>query len=293
MPQICSFFTIVMSLKYIFLVVLISAFAFISFMPSDEAIDQFPEVAKVALRDAGNTLLLTNKDSTSLILPIIEIDKGLYQLSFQSELFINPDELVDVISKTFESYDISYDYRVEVIQCKDHEVAYSYQVNEHIEKSIIPCSERDLPLDCYMVNVRFLKEEYIVATSKAPLYALVAVGFIAFGLFYVKEKPSKGVDLNFTEIGDYKFYADKNKLVKGTIEISLSAKECELLRVLTRHINDVVKREILIKEVWEDHGVVVGRSLDTFISKLRKKFSGDDRVNIVGVHGVGYKLEVV
>lgn len=282
-----------MSLKYIFLVVLISAFAFISFMPSDEAIDQFPEVAKVALRDAGNTLLLTNKDSTSLILPIIEIDKGLYQLSFQSELFINPDELVDVISKTFESYDISYDYRVEVIQCKDHEVAYSYQVNEHIEKSIIPCSERDLPLDCYMVNVRFLKEEYIVATSKAPLYALVAVGFIAFGLFYVKEKPSKGVDLNFTEIGDYKFYADKNKLVKGTIEISLSAKECELLRVLTRHINDVVKREILIKEVWEDHGVVVGRSLDTFISKLRKKFSGDDRVNIVGVHGVGYKLEVV
>jgi len=47
-----------------------------------------------------------------------------------------------------------------------------------------------------------------------------------------------------------------------------------------------------MKKVWEDNGVFVGRSLDTYISKLRKKLKDDDSIKLTNVHGVGYKLEV-
>ncbi len=77
-----------------------------------------------------------------------------------------------------------------------------------------------------------------------------------------------------------------------TTIVELTAKECELITIFSEKPNQIIKRDLLIKEVWEDNGVFVGRSLDTFISKIRKKFQNDDSINIVTVHGVGYKLEI-
>ena len=56
--------------------------------------------------------------------------------------------------------------------------------------------------------------------------------------------------------------------------------------------NQIIKREELTKKVWEDNGVFVGRSLDTYISKLRKKLQDDDSIQLINIHGIGYKLEV-
>ena len=56
--------------------------------------------------------------------------------------------------------------------------------------------------------------------------------------------------------------------------------------------NQIIKRDELTKKVWEDHGVFVGRSLDTYISKLRKKLKDDDTIKLTNIHGVGYKLEL-
>jgi DNA-binding response OmpR family regulator len=81
--------------------------------------------------------------------------------------------------------------------------------------------------------------------------------------------------------------------VKKAKEISLSKKECELLAIFIANPNQIIKRDELMKRVWEDHGVVVGRSLDTYISKLRKILKEDDTIKITNVHGVGYKLEVL
>ena len=66
----------------------------------------------------------------------------------------------------------------------------------------------------------------------------------------------------------------------------------ELLTIFVGRPNQVIKRDELIKRVWEDHGVFVGRSLDTYISKLRKKIKEDPSLKLTNIHGVGYKLEV-
>ena len=97
----------------------------------------------------------------------------------------------------------------------------------------------------------------------------------------------------YNSIGHFQFYPEQNKLVKEAIEISLSKKECELLTLFIAKPNQIIKREELEKKVWEDNGVFVGRSLDTYISKLRKKLKDDDSIKLTNIHGVGYKLEML
>jgi DNA-binding response OmpR family regulator len=79
-------------------------------------------------------------------------------------------------------------------------------------------------------------------------------------------------------------------LIKGE-KIAITRKECELLVIFAANLNQIVTREELTKKVWEDNNVFVGRSLDTFISRLRGKLKSDDSIKISNVHGVGYKME--
>ena len=62
--------------------------------------------------------------------------------------------------------------------------------------------------------------------------------------------------------------------------------------LFTSQPNEIIKREELTKKVWEDHGVFVGRSLDTYISKLRIKLKEDTSIKLINIHGVGYKLKI-
>jgi DNA-binding response OmpR family regulator len=70
----------------------------------------------------------------------------------------------------------------------------------------------------------------------------------------------------------------------------LTSKEADLLILLHNSVNTGIEREVILNEVWGDEGDYVGRTLDVFISKLRKKLEGDSSVKIVNIRGVGYKL---
>lgn len=74
--------------------------------------------------------------------------------------------------------------------------------------------------------------------------------------------------------------------------ISLTDKECKVLELLHKNFGELIPRETLMQKVWIDEGVITGRSLDMFVSKLRKKLSSDPELRITNVHGKGYKLEI-
>jgi DNA-binding winged helix-turn-helix (wHTH) protein len=93
-------------------------------------------------------------------------------------------------------------------------------------------------------------------------------------------------------IGNLLFFRESQQLVDGSSIILLTAKEAKLLHVFANAQQEVIDRDQLMKEVWEDEGVIVGRSLDMFVSKLRKKLQADPRVSILNVHGKGYKLVI-
>ncbi|MEZ4797972.1 MAG: winged helix-turn-helix domain-containing protein [Flavobacteriaceae bacterium] len=262
---------------------------------NDNKQEELVDITKVALRDVGHKLLLFNQDSTSLVKPIITLDNSKFQLSFEEDVSIHPDTLVNTIKNSFKKAGLSEYYLTEVEQCENEEVAYSYEIKQNIENNIIPCGGRQLPKACYVINVRFTKSLH-KSTNKNYFYVLLLLTLLVL-VFLLHKRKSKPLTISknegYAEIGSYQFYPNQSKLVKKATEISLSKKECELLEILVANSNQVVKRDELEKRVWEDNGVVVGRSLDTYISKLRKKLQDDDSIKITNVHGIGYKLEVL
>ena len=272
----------------------LAIFAAIMVFTSTKKDETFSELVKIALRDVGNKLLLANQDSTSLILPVQKVEESKFQLSFERELTIFPDNLVKVVQESFQKANLPSHYQLEVKQCKDLEVAYSFLQNANVEKSIVPCSGRNIPKKCYMIEVRFL-EKTATSSSKIIWIVLMSLSILSAFVFFPKRKKTKQSDSTIKDgiqLGKFQFYPEESKLLLSSNEISLSKKEVELLSLFIENPNKIIKREELSKKVWEDHGVFVGRSLDTYISKLRKKLSEDDSIKLTNVHGIGYILEV-
>ena len=278
---------------YFYSSVCLAIFAAIMIFTSNKKDEPFSGLVKIALRDVGNKLLLATQDSTSLILPVQKVEESKYQLSFEKELTIYPDTLVKIVQQSFQKANLPSHYQLEVKQCKDLEVAYSYQKSNAMTKDIIPCSGRIIPKKCYSIDVHFLN----VKTNTTQYYwiGLLFVSLLSVFVFFPKKKKTKQLNSTnerFISLGKFQFYPEENKLIVKTIEISLSKKEVELLTLFVENPNKIIKREELSKKVWEDHGVFVGRSLDTYISKLRKKLSEDESIKLTNVHGIGYMLEV-
>lgn len=94
------------------------------------------------------------------------------------------------------------------------------------------------------------------------------------------------------EVGDYTFDHRNLILSHPTEERKLTKKEADVLRLLCLHADQVLPRELVLNMVWGDDTYFLGRSLDVFISRLRKYLKLDPKVQIVNVHGVGFKLVV-
>ena len=94
------------------------------------------------------------------------------------------------------------------------------------------------------------------------------------------------------EFGDFVFDARIQELRRGEQERRLTARESELLQLLCHHLNQTLTRSTALKKIWGDDGYFSGRSMDVYISKLRKYLADDDRVEIIGVHGKGFRLIV-
>ena len=94
------------------------------------------------------------------------------------------------------------------------------------------------------------------------------------------------------EIGKYKFNTETQLLKGGTEDIKLTTKEGQLLRLLAINKNDILDRSFALKTIWHDDNYFNSRSMDVYITKLRKYLKQYPKVEIVNVHGKGFKLLV-
>ncbi|MCF8379771.1 MAG: response regulator transcription factor [Bacteroidales bacterium] len=97
---------------------------------------------------------------------------------------------------------------------------------------------------------------------------------------------------NTYEIGAFKFDTQKQSLICGDFNQKLTTKETDLLKLLCINMNRVLERNFALKAIWIDDNYFNARSMDVYITKLRKYFKEDPRVQIINVHGKGYKLVV-
>lgn len=102
--------------------------------------------------------------------------------------------------------------------------------------------------------------------------------------------PTKETD--FYQIGSYMFDYKLRSLEHDSSKKNLSPKEAELLKMLCDNINELLPRETALKKIWGDDGYFTARSMDVYLTKLRKFFAEDPSVEIRNIHGSGFMLEI-
>jgi len=92
------------------------------------------------------------------------------------------------------------------------------------------------------------------------------------------------------KIGKLTFNPKMQILSKGDFSVSLTTKESDLLILLYKNKNDILERDHALKAIWGDDNYFNGRSMDVYIAKLRKYLKHDEQIQIINVHGRGFKL---
>ena len=106
------------------------------------------------------------------------------------------------------------------------------------------------------------------------------------------EEDNKVSDNIEFQLGKYHFNPRLRELKMGDISHTLSPKENELLKMLAENINDLLTREKALKKIWGSDTYFNGRSMDVYIAKLRKYLREDNQIEIVNIHGNGFRLVV-
>lgn len=100
----------------------------------------------------------------------------------------------------------------------------------------------------------------------------------------------KSKEVSSYQIGRFVFDTKKQILSIGTKATKLTTKESELLILLCSHQNEILQRDFALKSIWVDDNYFNARSMDVYITKLRKHLKDDESVEIINIHGKGYKL---
>lgn len=263
---------------------------------------------QIVLRKVVHELLLASGDSVSRVLPVKQITDGEFHLFPERPLSINPDSFVHIVNKTVQQGNLLRNFTANVVKCKDKETVFGFAASPVADDNVVTCLGTQLPEDCYYLSFIFSPEKKSFLSNHYFYFGLAAMALT--GLFIVWWRKRKiataynpvmpetvlteedGVKPNHISIGKYFFNLQQQYLELDGEKTALTIKECKVLTILANAPNEIVEREMLQKEVWENEGVIVTRSLDMFISKLRKKLSGDADIKIMNVHGKGYRLSL-
>lgn len=263
---------------------------------------------QAALRMMGHEILLKAGDSLSRVLPVEKQDDS-YKVRFGSDFSFDPDWLSLTIDSIVRKTGIANSYLVEMQECLSGKIVHSYEIRSPGNAGDIPCQGRIQSKGCYTLWFTVLDTGYTApamagmadgttGTKRGSLLAnaflvLVMMGLVVLYLYNNREKKGQGADgPHIVSIGSYRFDTRNMTLSLENETIELTSKESDLLLLLHTSANSTVERDVILNAVWGDEGDYVGRTLDVFISKLRKKLEADSSLRIVNIRGVGYKLIV-
>ena len=269
-------------------------------MANSDAV-RFSENVNLSLRRTVDLLLRANGDSLSQIPPVKQTDANTF--SVQMAHMFDYDKLPETLQRSFDSYHIDRPYSVAVLNCETGEVSLGYQFFDLNQPGGVPCRGRSREAGCYMLQVRFTPEAakpqaagntWLLITAGGTLAGL---GFIAWTRSRHKKRPETEPQEALPPhsriaFGNSWLDTANQALYNSRSTQTLTFREAKLLTLFVRNINQVLERDAILKSVWEDEGVTVGRSVDVFVSRLRKMLAADPQIKITAIHGVGYKMEV-
>lgn len=275
---------------------------------------RFSEQVDLALRQTADHLLRIAGDRSSTIPPVehLDSDTWLVRLSQNFEY----DSLPPLLRAAFAQHRVVGDYNVAIVECTSQALILGYTVNQLLASSDneIACMGRDQEPGCYNLRVTFSGRAETASGESNTwiLFATLLLSLLAWLVYILAgrrrespapqaAKPAEVAGIEETETASGKstlqfgrsaLDIDNQKLVASGVDKDLTYRETKLLLLFCTHANQLLERDRILKLVWEDEGVLVGRSVDVFVSRLRKLLKEDPTVKFVNVHGVGYRMEV-
>jgi DNA-binding winged helix-turn-helix (wHTH) protein len=278
----------------------------------------------LALRRTAHLLLRQSGDSTSTIAPIRQTDAQTYHVDLKKRF--NYDSLPRFLQNSLAVFNIKNGYNVMVWRDTPDTLLLGYthfDVANYLKtdtvNATIPCLGRDLAATNLSFSVRFdtlsPKESLrTVIRTAAPLTGIL--GFIgamaALFLWFlttrgnnekwavqslktrilVEKTTISTLKTDVIPIGTSFFDLKNQTFTTNGIEQTMTFQEAQLFHLFCQHPNELLDRETILKTVWDDEGVLITRSVDVFISRLRKIIKQDAALKITNIHGRGYRLDV-
>jgi hypothetical protein len=258
------------------------------------------EKINLALRRTAHHLLRLAGDSTSRIPAVAQPNPHTFRISLGRAF--NYDSLPSLLKHSLQLHHIEDGYDVAVLDCAHGELQLGYNERDLLGNGPVPCGGRSLTAGCYVLQVTF--EPLAPAPQPSTQWPLLALAGLLSGVTFImwrrrSARTSEAVAQPLSspnhalQFGQSWLDVNSQLLMSGSSQHNLTYRETKLLRVLVSHPNQVMERSEILKLVWEDEGITVGRSIDVFMSRLRKLLQNDPTIRIAAVHGVGYRLEII
>lgn len=258
------------------------------------------EKINLALRRTADRLLRAAGDSSTRIPSVQQPNPQTFRI--QLGRTFEYEQLPRLLQSSFQLHKVTGAYDVAVLDCATGTVQLGYTVSDLLGNSIVPCAGRSRTAGCYVLQVRFAAIE--PPDQQGALWPIFTLGGLLMGLFMMawyqknsgrqisEDPPLRNTSDSLLHFGRSSLDVTNHTLISNSHQHNLTYREAKLLRLLVNHPNQILKRDLILQLVWQDEGITVGRSVDVFISRLRKLLHEDPTVKIVAVHGVGYRLEV-
>jgi hypothetical protein len=259
-------------------------------------VDQSDKI-NLALRQTGHLLYESCGDTFSQIPPVEQTSETIFKLKLENGF--DYDKLPDILDSSLKSFGVNNSYTVSILTCETESIALGYNTSS-FENKVVACASREQDELCKIIMLNIDKPEPITSEADYSMFWLLLFGVIPFLVFYINRKKIeapeavpmfKKENINYLAVGSSTFEPTGLVFSYNDVTKSLTFREGKLFEYFINHKNQVLKREDIQNHVWEDEGVIVGRSLDVFISRLRKIIKDDESLSIKNIHGVGYRLE--
>ncbi|MEO1437707.1 MAG: winged helix-turn-helix domain-containing protein [Bacteroidota bacterium] len=245
--------------------------------------------AHLAIRAIGDDFLTNARDFNTPVPPLQEMDDWTLRLHFPKTIFINPDSLAD-LTLTHLTSDIASRVIVNVHETTSGKLVYGFEIN-HLNQKEIPCLGRRLPLADYFVEFSFYEQQTIRLGLNGFTVGLLGSLLAVFGLIQItlsKEKKTSAPAKKTLHVKGIQLDLDRNQIRTKDQEIRLTEKEVQIFSIFIQNEGQLVTRAHLTQEVWLNQGVMTSRSLDMYISRLRKKLKPLSNTEILNQRGKGY-----
>ncbi len=260
--------------------------------------ENLPDAQRVnlALRRTAHHLLAAAGDTTSRIPPVARRGVGVWSIRLEQDFIY--DSVPTALQTALAINAVKKPYSVSIWNCDTAQMVLGYTSFDLKNPKDISCLGRSLENTCYDLQVTFQPRPDYQRVPRTGWLVLLT-GLLAAATYGLRPKPTPEEPEPVASAPETGLPFGHSRLDLPNLTLfstgethPLTYREAKLLSLFVQHPNQVLERAYILDQVWADEGVIVGRSVDVFVSRLRKMLKSDPSVALVAVHGVGYRLEV-